>query len=243
MYSAAATTAASVNYSYDGAGRLIKAKYDNGNSITYIYDENGNLLKRTLGSSDDTPGDIDNDGDVDVDDIMNIADRWNSDGDYDEKYDMDKDGDIDVIDVMIACSNWTGSSQETSTAITRETVAAKTKSLETASKSQVSLVKRSDRTVCVMGEGLTKVVAFEIKVQYDGSRASIKEVMDGAMLVSGNYSFLGPKFGNDFVIFGYFSIGNNQGLNGDGELAIIEITGDPAALETVSIHTVERQAD
>jgi uncharacterized protein (TIGR03437 family) len=39
-----------VQYSYDDAGRLIKAAYANGNVISYTYDKAGNLLSRVVGS-------------------------------------------------------------------------------------------------------------------------------------------------------------------------------------------------
>jgi YD repeat-containing protein len=38
--------AESIQYSYDGAGRLIKAYYGAGKTITYTYDNAGNLLNR-----------------------------------------------------------------------------------------------------------------------------------------------------------------------------------------------------
>ena len=41
-------TAATVNYSYDAAGRLTKIDYGSGGSITYTYDSAGNLLSRTV---------------------------------------------------------------------------------------------------------------------------------------------------------------------------------------------------
>lgn len=40
--------AANVSYSYDAVGRLIKADYGNGTSITYTYDKAGNLLSRNV---------------------------------------------------------------------------------------------------------------------------------------------------------------------------------------------------
>ena len=40
-----------VNYSYDDAGRLIKADYGNGQSISYTYDKAGNLLSRQVAGS------------------------------------------------------------------------------------------------------------------------------------------------------------------------------------------------
>jgi hypothetical protein len=57
------------------------------------------------------PYDFDNDGDVDIVDIMKVASRWNSstgDPNYDATYDVDKDGDIDIVDVMKVAAAWTG---------------------------------------------------------------------------------------------------------------------------------------
>lgn len=50
--------AASVNYSYDSAGRLIKADYGAAGSITYVYDKAGNLLSRTVTSGATAGGTI-----------------------------------------------------------------------------------------------------------------------------------------------------------------------------------------
>jgi len=40
-----------INYSYDSAGRLLRADYANGTSIVYAYDPAGNLLSRTVTSA------------------------------------------------------------------------------------------------------------------------------------------------------------------------------------------------
>lgn len=54
-------------------------------------------------------GDFDGDGDVDFDDIMLVASRWNTavgDADYDPTYDLDDDGDIDIVDIMLVAIHW-----------------------------------------------------------------------------------------------------------------------------------------
>jgi len=43
--------AGSVTYVYDSAGRLTKAKYDNGKTIEYTYDKAGNLLEQKVSES------------------------------------------------------------------------------------------------------------------------------------------------------------------------------------------------
>lgn len=45
-------SAATVSYSYDGAGRLVGAQYDDGTIISWTYDKNGNLLRRTVSSGE-----------------------------------------------------------------------------------------------------------------------------------------------------------------------------------------------
>ena len=53
--------------------------------------------------------DIDNDGDIDILDIMQVASRWNTttgDPDYDESCDLDNDGDIDIVDIMKVAAQW-----------------------------------------------------------------------------------------------------------------------------------------
>ena len=63
-------------------------------------------------------GDLDGDGDVDVDDIMQVAGRWrtscdNPDPDnnpdtpnYEARYDLDDDCDIDIVDIMLVVAHW-----------------------------------------------------------------------------------------------------------------------------------------
>ena len=43
-----APTMRSINYAYDGAGRLVRADYGDGKAIVYTYDAAGNLLQRMV---------------------------------------------------------------------------------------------------------------------------------------------------------------------------------------------------
>jgi hypothetical protein len=53
--------------------------------------------------------DFDLDCDVDVVDIMQVANQWrmnDADPDWDARYDLDGDGDIDIVDIMIVAADW-----------------------------------------------------------------------------------------------------------------------------------------
>jgi len=62
--------------------------------------------------------DLDGDGDVDVDDIMQVASRWRTSCDspdpdnnpntpnYESRYDLDHDCDIDIVDIMLVAAHW-----------------------------------------------------------------------------------------------------------------------------------------
>ena len=48
LITAATAHSVVVNYTYDGAGRLIAADYGFGKNIAYNYDLNGNILKQSV---------------------------------------------------------------------------------------------------------------------------------------------------------------------------------------------------
>jgi len=59
------------------------------------------------------PVDDDRDGDVDLDDVMRLVNRWNlEDGEcvdsfcYEAIYDLNNDGKISLADIMMVVSNW-----------------------------------------------------------------------------------------------------------------------------------------
>lgn len=54
-------------------------------------------------------GDLDNDCDVDIVDIMLVASRWSlqaGDVRYEVCYDLDRDADIDIVDIMRVAARW-----------------------------------------------------------------------------------------------------------------------------------------
>jgi len=103
----------------DMTRRLYKKDFPAG-SVTL----GGNAMPPTAGADSNYNvtavlfGDFDGDGDVDVDDVMQVASRWrtscdNPDPDnhpdtpnYDPLYDVDDDCDIDIVDIMRVASHW-----------------------------------------------------------------------------------------------------------------------------------------
>ena len=54
-------------------------------------------------------GDFSEDGQIDVADIMQVADKWRcrcGDGCYGSGYDIDNDCDIDIVDIMLVVVHW-----------------------------------------------------------------------------------------------------------------------------------------
>ncbi len=64
----AAVYAGKVTYTYDDAGRLTGAVYDNGKEIAYTYDNAGNLLSEEI--SPMTPGDVFPDDTLNLKDVI-----------------------------------------------------------------------------------------------------------------------------------------------------------------------------
>ncbi len=50
-------------------------------------------------------GDVDGDGDVDIEDVMAVAADWHN-PDFDPAHDLDDDGDVDIVDIMMVAVHW-----------------------------------------------------------------------------------------------------------------------------------------
>lgn len=91
-------------YTYDNLNRLTKVVYSNGTTITYTFDALGNRTsKKVTGAINSASGDVNNDGVVDISDVVLTVNFilggtpavFNQDA-----ADINKDGNIDISDVV-----------------------------------------------------------------------------------------------------------------------------------------------
>jgi len=66
----------------------------------------GAVTELDLTPSCNLPGDLDCDCDVDVKDVMLVANCWQSTDPECDPYDLDDDGDIDIVDIMLVAAKW-----------------------------------------------------------------------------------------------------------------------------------------
>lgn len=89
-----------VKYEYDALNRLTQVTYGNGVTVNYTYDALGNRLsKKVTGSLVAISGDLNDDGKVDVTDVVKLINMVLS-GSTDSAADINGDGTVDEKDVV-----------------------------------------------------------------------------------------------------------------------------------------------
>ena len=102
-----ATPAVAAVYTYDDLGRLSSVTYPFGQEVFYTCDAGGNLLSIT--SNVPIEPDVNNDGQVNVLDLVLIGQKWGQTGPPGWiKEDVNKDGAVNVLDMVIVGQHWTG---------------------------------------------------------------------------------------------------------------------------------------
>lgn len=89
-----------VKYEYDALNHLTQVTYSNGVTVSYTYDALGNRLsKKVTGSLVAISGDLNDDGKVDVTDVVKLINMVLS-GSTDSAADINGDGTVDEKDVV-----------------------------------------------------------------------------------------------------------------------------------------------
>ena len=98
------TSSRTVAYTYDDAGRLVAVDYGGGKIIVYTYDDAGNLLQHCTLTVDFNPDRTVNVADIML--AANRWRCRSGDACYHADYDLDNDGDIDIVDIMLVVIHW-----------------------------------------------------------------------------------------------------------------------------------------
>jgi len=112
--------------------------------------------------------------------------------------------------------------------------------------SRVEMLQGSGNTVDIYFNNAKDLGAFEIELTFPANQFKVIDIQEGELLKSSQrtFSWLGPKFDPEGkVTFGFFSLGNAEGIYGNGVLAIIEYEGDPSLVEIQSIKATDTKGN
>lgn len=107
---------------------------------------------------------------------------------------------------------------------------------------EIKITQESGNTLGIYVEDAQDLAGFEIELSYDKNHFQVKSIQAGGLLQNSRRTFylLGPKIDpSGKVVFGFFSIGNAEGLKGKGVLASIGYTGDPSSLKIQKVQATD----
>ena len=92
-----------VKYEYDANNRLTQVTYSNGVTVSYTYDALGNRLsKKVTGAAPIKKGDVNNDGEVNTKDIVDLVSYMMGNTTLSlSAADVSGDGKVDIADVIM----------------------------------------------------------------------------------------------------------------------------------------------
>lgn len=177
------------------------------------------------------PGDLDYDCDVDVEDIMIVTARWNTqtgDPDYDSRYDFDGDGDIDVLDIMKVAAEWGSTCSGMMSTRSERAIHLNQEGADVLFSPQTVMIQAGvPFTMGIAIAQATDLGGFEFDLLFDPDVITVTDVHLGDFLESSgnNVAALGPRAeGAGRLVFGGFSYGEHEGASGYGSLATLELT-------------------
>lgn len=111
----------------------------------------------------------------------------------------------------------------------------------------IALNPVSDNTIEVYVVNARDLGAFEVEVSFDKAKFECTGVEKGTLLQESmrQFNLLGPKIVKDVngVSFGFFSLGKQKGIDGNGQLALIKYSGDPTSVTIRKITATDSKGD
>lgn len=107
---------------------------------------------------------------------------------------------------------------------------------------EIKITQESGNTLGIYVEDAQDLAGFEIELSYDKNHFQVKSIQAGSLLQNSQRTFnlLGPKIDpSGKVAFGFFSIGNVEGVRGNGVLVSIGYGGDPSSLKIQKVQATD----
>ena len=171
--------------------------------------------------------DFDCNNEVDILDVQQVAGRWGTRAGqpgFEAKFDVVSNGEIDVFDVQKVASVWGWPNNRAAPKVSQAGPPL-TFSIDPA---ELDLSVGETRQIALRVAGAQDLGAFEIALNYDPALIRVNSVgLTDFLESTGRQAVvLGPEIDNSAgqVRFGAATIGVQPGVNGDNQIAIIEIT-------------------
>jgi hypothetical protein len=178
-------------------------------------------------------GDVNNDGVVDVEDVMLVAANWGceeEDDCYDDDYDLNDSGEIDVGDIIAVVANWGGCEveEEDTTVLQPAGVSEGATSIVKVEPREISVDPQDSFDVSVAIEYVADLGGFQFDLRYDPALLQVTDVTLGDLLGSTGRSIVDIPIivDNDSgrVTVAGASFGTAPGPNEDGVLAEVTLS-------------------
>jgi hypothetical protein len=196
---------------------------------------------------------LDNDGDVDIVDVMSVAARWNTqpgDPRYDPTYDVNCDDKIDIVDVMLIAAKWGIDDEDPrwSDCPPVHPDCATPTSGPFTSAPKLSVTSISPKNRAHVGQRISVEVKIQeavdigaVEFQFAPHQGfSVKNIEAGDFLKStGNTVTLLKSKDASGTTLGLFSFGKYQGVSGSGTLATLELEAQSEGSDVFALSSVK----
>ena len=174
-------------------------------------------------------GDFDGDNDVDIFDLQLVATHWNcraGDACYEVRFDTEPDGDIDAFDLQRFAAVW-GTTCTPAQVLRSSSVQTTTAVGLSLHPTKIQLLPSDATTLTLRIQDANDIGTFQTDLVYDPGIVHVEsiELTDFLGGTGRIVSPLGPTIDNDIGLstFGAFTLGDQPGISGTGDLAVITL--------------------